>query len=229
MGLGADPKALAWCVRGREVACVLARRNLARRFFRCSRSGACKENKSVQVFDTDASAAAAERLRRTQSRPMVLRALLEVQLLCAPGGTCCCADPILYTLPLPPLAPPHTRTQNPHRYRQAELVHCRWAMLGAAGVLGQEILNPSVNWYTEAALPQNLPAPFTNINMGGLLAWEFLMMHFVEVRRWQDIRKHGSVNEVSLLLVGVLLWLVGVGVLLLSLQQYPAATDSVRD
>jgi light-harvesting complex I chlorophyll a/b binding protein 4 len=69
-------------------------------------------------------------------------------------------------------------------------------MLGVAGVLGQEILNPSVNWYTEAALPQNLPAPFTNVNMGGLLAWEFLLMHFVEVRRWQDIRKHGSVNEV---------------------------------
>jgi light-harvesting complex I chlorophyll a/b binding protein 4 len=69
-------------------------------------------------------------------------------------------------------------------------------MLGVAGVLGQEILNPSVNWYTEAALPQNLPAPFTNINMGGLLAWEFLLMHWVEVRRWQDIRKHGSVNEV---------------------------------
>ena len=63
-------------------------------------------------------------------------------------------------------------------------------------MLGQEVLNPAVNWYTEAALPQNLPAPFTNINMGGLLAWEFLMMHFVEVRRWQDIRKHGSVNEV---------------------------------
>ncbi|KAI8475812.1 MAG: chlorophyll a/b-binding protein domain-containing protein [Monoraphidium minutum] len=80
-------------------------------------------------------------------------------------------------------------------YRQAELVHCRWAMLGAAGVLGQEILNPSVNWYTEASLPQNLPAPWTNVNMGGLLAFEFLMMHFVEVRRWQDIRKHGSVND----------------------------------
>jgi light-harvesting complex I chlorophyll a/b binding protein 4 len=89
---------------------------------------------------------------------------------------------------------PH-KTKTKHRYRQAELVHGRWAMLGAAGVLGQEVLNPSVNWYTEASLPQNLPAPFTNINMGGLLAWEFLLMHFVEVRRWQDIRKHGSVNE----------------------------------
>ncbi|KIZ07395.1 Chlorophyll a-b binding protein [Monoraphidium neglectum] len=80
-------------------------------------------------------------------------------------------------------------------HRQAELVHGRWAMLGAAGVLGQEILNPSINWYTEAALPQNLPAPFTNVNFGGLLAIEFLLMHWVEVRRWQDIRKFGSVNE----------------------------------
>ena len=32
---------------------------------------------------------------------------------------------------------------------------------------------------------------------GGILAWEFLLMHFVEVRRWQDIRKFGSVNEVN--------------------------------
>ena len=32
------------------------------------------------------------------------------------------------------------------------------------------------------------------MNLGGVLAWEFLLMHFVEVRRWQDIRKHGSVN-----------------------------------
>lgn len=45
-------------------------------------------------------------------------------------------------------------------------------------------------------VPQNLPAPFTNINMGGLLAFEFLMMHFVEVRRWMDYKNHGSVNEV---------------------------------
>ena len=34
------------------------------------------------------------------------------------------------------------------------------------------------------------------VNMGGLLAWEFLLFHWVEVRRWQDIRKKDSVNEV---------------------------------
>lgn len=67
-------------------------------------------------------------------------------------------------------------------YRQAELVHARWAMLGAAGVLVQELVKPEVFFY-EAGLPQNLPAPFTNVNMGGLLAWQFILMHWVEVRR----------------------------------------------
>ena len=69
-----------------------------------------------------------------------------------------------------PSAPPHTLSHYRNtpwgRYRQSELVHARWAMLGVAGVLGQEILNPSVFWY-EAGLPQNLPEPFKNINMGG--------------------------------------------------------------
>lgn len=63
-------------------------------------------------------------------------------------------------------------------------------------MLGQEILRPDVFWY-EAGLPENLPGPFKNINMGGLLAWEFLLMHWVEVRRWQDYKNFGSVNEVG--------------------------------
>ncbi|KAG2440453.1 hypothetical protein HYH02_010335 [Chlamydomonas schloesseri] len=79
-------------------------------------------------------------------------------------------------------------------YRQSELQHARWAMLGVAGVLVQEIVKPDVYFY-EAGLPQNLPEPFTNINMGGLLAWEFILMHWVEVRRWQDYKNFGSVNE----------------------------------
>jgi len=79
-------------------------------------------------------------------------------------------------------------------YRQSELVHARWAMLGVAGILVQEIVKPDIFFY-EAGLPQNLPEPFKNINMGGLLAWEFLLMHWVEVRRWQDYKNFGSVNE----------------------------------
>lgn len=78
-------------------------------------------------------------------------------------------------------------------YRQAELVHARWAMLAVAGILVQEIFRPEVFWY-EAGLPQNLPGPFKNINLGGLLAFEFLLMHWVEVRRWQDLKAHHSVD-----------------------------------
>ena len=46
---------------------------------------------------------------------------------------------------------------------------------------------------------QNVPDLYygpNGVNLGGLLAWEFLLFHFVEVRRWQDIRNHHSVDEV---------------------------------
>jgi light-harvesting complex I chlorophyll a/b binding protein 4 len=73
--------------------------------------------------------------------------------------------------------------------REAELVHSRWAMLGMAGILGQEILNPSVFFYdapTKAALP---------FDILGLVAVQFLLMHWVEVRRWRDFVKPGSVDK----------------------------------
>ncbi|PSC70499.1 light-harvesting of photosystem I [Micractinium conductrix] len=80
-------------------------------------------------------------------------------------------------------------------YRQAELQNARWAMLGVAGILGQEVLNPEQWWYS-AGMPENLPKfDGQPTNLGGILAWEFLLMHFVEVRRWQDIRKKDSVNS----------------------------------
>lgn len=42
-------------------------------------------------------------------------------------------------------------------YRQAELQNARWAMLGVAGILGQEVLHPEQWWYT-AGMPENLPS-----------------------------------------------------------------------
>lgn len=83
------------------------------------------------------------------------------------------------------------------RYRQAELMHARWAMLGVAGILAQELVVPNQFWYT-SALPENLPEPFQRPEaMGGLLAFQFCMMHWVEVRRWMDYKNPGSVNEVG--------------------------------
>jgi len=51
-------------------------------------------------------------------------------------------------------------------YRQAELQNARWAMLGVAGILGQEVLHPEQWWYT-AGMPENLPSFDGNkVNMG---------------------------------------------------------------
>lgn len=120
------------------------------------------------------------------------------------------------------------------------------AVLGVAGILGQEVWKPSVFWYN-AGLPENIPdlyfggpsgkvkcenatislqdskaalgtqvsllscrelsncmalntvkermRDFPQVNLGGLLAWEFLLFHWVEVRRWQDIQNHHCVDE----------------------------------
>jgi|TARA_B110000003_G_scaffold89448_1_gene91521 hypothetical protein len=79
-------------------------------------------------------------------------------------------------------------------YVQAELQHGRWAMLGVAGAAAPEILtNMGIsnlpNWH-EAPLYDGY---FTDATT---LFWvQMLMMNWAEVRRWQDIRKPGSVSE----------------------------------
>lgn len=44
----------------------------------------------------------------------------------------------------------------------------------------------------DAALPRPLSLMFFCLCPQ---AWEFLLMHWVEVRRWQDYKNHGSVNQ----------------------------------
>lgn len=74
-------------------------------------------------------------------------------------------------------------------YREAELQNGRWAMAAVAGILAQEVLNPDVFFY-EAATKADLPFPIL-----GVVAAQFLMMHFVEVRRWRDFVKPGSMDS----------------------------------
>jgi hypothetical protein len=81
-------------------------------------------------------------------------------------------------------------------YQQAELVHCRFAMLGAAGILVPDLLHSigmggpaaAVPWYEAGKYEYFAPPSALFASMMFLFAW-------AEGRRLQDIRKPGSVNQ----------------------------------
>ncbi|XP_068642648.1 chlorophyll a-b binding protein 4, chloroplastic-like [Aristolochia californica] len=83
--------------------------------------------------------------------------------------------------------------ENLKWYVQAELVNSRWAMLGVAGMLIPEILTNIglINvpkWY-DAGKAEYFASSST------LFVIEFILFHYVEIRRWQDIKNPGSVNQ----------------------------------
>ncbi|XP_073003132.1 chlorophyll a-b binding protein 7, chloroplastic-like [Typha latifolia] len=76
--------------------------------------------------------------------------------------------------------------------QQAELVHCRWAMLGAAGIFIPEFLTKlgilnSPSWYTAGEQEY-----FTDTTT--LFIIELILIGWAEGRRWADILKPGCVN-----------------------------------
>ena len=81
-------------------------------------------------------------------------------------------------------------------YQQAELQNGRWAMLGAAGILGENLLGnlgiagPAAKtpWYEAGAYTYFAPPQTLFIVQLFLFAW-------VEARRYQDFVKPGSVND----------------------------------
>ncbi|KAG2439408.1 hypothetical protein HXX76_004765 [Chlamydomonas incerta] len=81
-------------------------------------------------------------------------------------------------------------------YQQAELIHCRTAMTGVAGILIPGLLTKAgalnvPEWYDAGKVAiENSFAPW-----GTLLAVQLFLCGFVEVKRWQDIRKPGSQGE----------------------------------
>lgn len=83
--------------------------------------------------------------------------------------------------------------ENLKWYVQAELQNGRWAMLGVAGCIVPEALtslgvyNAPV-WYDAGDAKYFAPA-------STLFIIEFLLFHYVEVRRWQDIKYPGSTSE----------------------------------
>merc|ERR1712187_477980 len=76
-------------------------------------------------------------------------------------------------------------------FREAELQHCRWAMLGVAGILVGELVRPDIDFY---AAPKQLEGTYP-FSISTLLGIEFLLFHYVEVRRWQDFNNPGSVDQ----------------------------------
>nr|ACA66262.1 chloroplast chlorophyll a/b binding protein precursor [Phyllostachys edulis] len=84
--------------------------------------------------------------------------------------------------------------ENLRWYVQAELVNARWAMLGVAGVLVPEVLTKigiinAPQWY-DAGKSTYFASSST------LFVIEFILFHYVEIRRWQDIIKNpGCVNQ----------------------------------
>lgn len=75
---------------------------------------------------------------------------------------------------------------------QSEIVHCRWAMLGAAGIFIPEFLTKigilnTPSWYTAGEQEY-----FTDTTT--LFVIELILIGWAEGRRWADILKPGSVN-----------------------------------
>jgi light-harvesting complex I chlorophyll a/b binding protein 2 len=77
-------------------------------------------------------------------------------------------------------------------YVQAELVHCRWAMLGAAGIFIPELLTKIGILNTPSWDKAGAATYFAD--SGTLLIIEFILMGWAESRRWADIARPGSVN-----------------------------------
>ncbi|CAG9464150.1 unnamed protein product [Pedinophyceae sp. YPF-701] len=74
-------------------------------------------------------------------------------------------------------------------YREAELQHARWAMAAVAGILVQEIAVPDISFYDA---PTKIDLPMDVRTLAGI---QFLLMHYVEIRRWMDFRNPGSVDK----------------------------------
>uniref|UniRef100_A0A7S3E1H4 Chlorophyll a-b binding protein, chloroplastic n=1 Tax=Chloropicon laureae TaxID=464258 RepID=A0A7S3E1H4_9CHLO len=79
---------------------------------------------------------------------------------------------------------------------QAELLHARFAMLGVVGILVPEILTKAgfdwpgagVNWVDAATFQYDADSKV-------YFVIQLFLMHWVEIRRYQDMQKEGSVAQ----------------------------------
>jgi len=73
-------------------------------------------------------------------------------------------------------------------------MHCRWAMLGLAGMVGPELLTK----IGAADLPNWIDAGNWDgywLGAGPLFFVQMAMMNWAEIRRWEDMKNPGTMNE----------------------------------
>jgi len=81
-------------------------------------------------------------------------------------------------------------------FAQAELLHARFAMLGCLGILAPEAASDlgvqwpgaGVNWVDAATYTYDADSKV-------YFVIQLFLMHWVEIRRYQDMQKEGSVNQ----------------------------------
>lgn len=83
--------------------------------------------------------------------------------------------------------------ENLKWFVQAELMHARWAMLGLTGMVVPELLTK----IGISDLPNWIDANTYNYwaSPASLTFYMFAMMNWAEVRRWQDMKAPGTMNE----------------------------------
>ena len=88
-----------------------------------------------------------------------------------------------------------TRTKNhnnnnntpQNRYVEAEKTNGRWAMAAVAGILGTELLGVTPKWFEAGAKDYGVP-------IAPLVAVQFLIMGFLETKRYQGFKETGTVS-----------------------------------
>lgn len=70
-------------------------------------------------------------------------------------------------------------------YAEAEKTNGRWAMIAVAGILGQELLGVTPSWYEAGGKEYDIPA-------APLTAVEFIVMGFLEIKRYQGFKTTGT-------------------------------------
>jgi light-harvesting complex I chlorophyll a/b binding protein 5 len=76
------------------------------------------------------------------------------------------------------------------RLAEGEKTNGRWAMMAVVGILGTELLGVEPKWFEAGAKEYDIPA-------APLTAIEFVVLGFLETKRWQGFKETGSVSLIG--------------------------------